>query len=74
MHEPWVGVLATDSQSVLDTLQIGYIDPQEQDLLVDLTNGKVVLDCLRPEWDVLIEFQSALQYLPRVCLQYVAGH
>jgi hypothetical protein len=74
MHEQWVGTLATDSQGVLDTLQIGDPDPQEQEVPVDLNRGEVVLDCLRPDWDVLIEIQSALQSLPRVRLQYVAGH
>ena len=39
MHEPWVGVVATDSQSVLDTLQLGDSDPQEEELPVDLDNG-----------------------------------
>lgn len=74
MHEPWVGILATDSQSVLDTLQLGDSDPQEEELPVDLDHGEVVLDCLRPDWDVLIEIQSALRNLPRVRLQYVEGH
>ncbi|KAI2494417.1 hypothetical protein MHU86_20100 [Fragilaria crotonensis] len=75
MHEPWVGVVATDSQSVLDTLQLGDSDPQEEELPVDLDNGEVVLDCLRPDWDVLIEIQSALRNLPRERLQYVVeGH
>lgn len=61
MHEPWVGVLATDTQSVLDTLQIGKIDPQEADTPIDLDKGVVVLDCLRPDWDILIKIQHALQ-------------
>ncbi|KAI2507325.1 hypothetical protein MHU86_7161 [Fragilaria crotonensis] len=74
MHEPWVGVLATDSQSVLDTLQIGDVDPQEEDTPVDLDKGAVVLDCLRPDWDILIEIQHALQSLPQVSLRYVEGH
>jgi hypothetical protein len=74
MHDAWDGVLATDSQSVLDTLQIGDMDPQEEETPIDLDNGGVVLDCLRPDWDILIEIQSALQSLPHVRLQYVKGH
>ena len=74
MHEPWVGILATDSQAVLDTLKEGDHDPQEQDVPIDLDRGEVVLDCLRPDWDILIEIQSALKRLPRVSLQYVKGH
>jgi hypothetical protein len=41
---------------------------------VDLDRGVVVLDCLRPDWDTLIEIQSALRCLPHVCLQYVEEH
>jgi hypothetical protein len=73
MQEPWVGVLATDSQSVLDTQQIGDIDPQEQDKPVDLDKGAVVLDGPRPDWDILIEIQ-ALQKLPKVKLRHVKAH
>ncbi|KAI2505036.1 hypothetical protein MHU86_9392 [Fragilaria crotonensis] len=74
MHEPWRGVLATDSQGVLDTLQEGDRDPQEQEVPIDLDRGEVILDCLRPDWDILIEIQTALKQLPRVTLQYVKGH
>jgi hypothetical protein len=74
MQDPWVGVVATDSQGVLDTLQVGDPDPQDADVPVDLDRGVVVLDCLRPDWDILIEIQSALRSLPRVRLQYVEGH
>jgi exonuclease III len=74
MHEPWQGLLATDSLGVLDTLKLGDHDVQENDDPIDLDQGAVVLDCLRPDWDVLIEIQSALQSLPRVRLQHVEGH
>ena len=67
-------VLATDSQSVLDTLQIMDTDPQEDKTPIDLDNKGVVLHCLRPDWDILIEIQSALQSLEHVRLQYVEGH
>jgi hypothetical protein len=56
MHKPWVGILATDSHAVLDTLQEGDHNPQEQDVPVDLDRGEVVLDCLRPDWDILIKY------------------
>ena len=74
MHDPWRGIVATDSQGVLDTLQEGDHDLQEQDVPVDLDQGKVVLDCLRPDWDILIEIQTTLKSMPRVKLQYVKGH
>ena len=74
MHEPWTGVIATDSQGVLDTLQTGDNDPQAVDDPVDLDHGKVVLNCLRPEWDILIEIQAILENMPNVLLQHVEGH
>jgi hypothetical protein len=74
MPAPWTGILATDSQGVLNTLQVGDLDPQEQETPVDLDRGEVVLDCLRPDWDLLREIQSAMQLLPQVTLQYVKGH
>ena len=74
MHEPWEGVLATDSQGVIDTLQEGDRDLQDQEVPIDLDRGNVTLDCLRPDWDILIEIQSALKQMPRVTLQYVRGH
>ena len=74
MHEPWVGVIATDSQGVLDTLQLGDKYLQAVDDPVDLNDNNVVLDCLRSEWDVLIEIQSALKILPSANLKHVKGH
>lgn len=74
MHEDWSGQIATDSKSVLDTLTEGDSDPQEEELPVDLDHGRVVLDALQPEWDVLVEIQEALRSLPGVTLKYVKGH
>ena len=70
----WPGILATDAQSVLDTLQCGNHDPQAVETPVDLDMGHVVLDVLCPEWDVLIEIQAASKLLPTLTLQYVKGH
>ena len=74
MHKPWVGKIATDSQGILDTLQIGDKDPQDVNIPVDLGEGEIVLDCQRPEWDLLIEIQAELRSLPGVKLQHVQGH
>ena len=49
MHAAWEGLLATASQGQ---------DLHKQEVPVDLDRGEVVLDCLRPEWDILIEIQS----------------
>lgn len=74
MHEPWQGRIATDSKGVLDTLKLGDRDIQDSDEPIDLDQGEVVLDCLRADWDVLIEIQTSMQSLPCVRLQHVKGH
>jgi hypothetical protein len=73
-HADWPGILATDAQSVLDTLRGKDRDPQAVDTPVDLDAGKVVLDVLCPEWDVLIEIQAATKLIPHLRIHYVKGH
>jgi hypothetical protein len=74
MHDTWRGVLATDSQSLLDTLFGRDHREQENTGPVDLDQNRVVLDVMCPEWDILIEIQKSLQLLSRVCLEYIEGH
>jgi hypothetical protein len=74
MHDQSHGVLATDSQSVLDTLFGCDSDNPHHDHSMQRGRAPVELDPMCPEWDVLIEIQAALRELPRVRLQYVAGH
>ena len=74
MHDQWHGVLATDSQSVLDTLFGRDSDNPHHDHSMQRGRAPVELDPMCPEWDVLIEIQVALRELPRVRLQYLAGH
>ncbi len=74
MHERWKGVLATDSQSLLDTLFGRDQTDRDETAPVDLDHNRVVLDVLDPEWDVLIEIQQSLKSLPGVHLEYVEGH
>ncbi len=64
MPAEWTGVLTTDSQGVSETLQVGDLDPREQETPVDLDQGEVVLDCLCPDWDLLWEIQSAMKLMP----------
>jgi hypothetical protein len=74
MHEKWSGTIGTDSKSVLDTLMNGDHDMQEEETPIQLDGNKVVLDVLRPDWDVLIEIQEVIQTFPQVRLTYVKGH
>ncbi len=75
--EPWVGIIGTDSQSVLDTLA-GKTTENEGyhrcHLPTRVNGDTVTLDPLSADWDVLIEIQHALTLLPGLQLQYVKGH
>ena len=74
MQFHWNGVIATDSQSLLDTLN-GVDELEQRDNLpTNLNGGRVVLDLLTPNWDVLIEIQRSMEQLPQIRLEYVKGH
>ena len=77
MHFHWNGVIATDSQSLLDTLNaVDELEQQQDNLPTNLNGGRVVLDVLTPDWDVLIEIQrSSMEQLPQeIWLEYMKGH
>ena len=74
MHFQWKGIICTDSQSLLDTLNGKDVDPQADEAPLDIHGSEVVLDELCPDWDILIEIQIAKKELPDVRLQYVQGH
>jgi hypothetical protein len=59
-----MGILATDSQSVLKTLGGGDQKFLAADEPVRIDGTTVVLDVLCPEWDILIEIQGALEQMP----------
>ena len=73
-HEPWQGIIATDSLSLVDTLQgktrddLG-ISIEEEPVPVDWP-----LDPLCAEWDLLINIQRLLAEMPGLILQHVKGH
>lgn len=76
MHiEPWFGILATDSQSLLDTIAE---KTQSGSDTVDPVYGKVKhmhqLDVTCPEWDIVSGILEALAQWPQIKLQYVRGH
>ena len=57
---------------MIDTLR----GPQENETSVDLLVAeKVIVDVLCSEWDVLVEIQSAFEFLSDLeLLRYVKGH
>ena len=74
MNFQWVGIIATDSQSLLDTL-IGVDEVNtNDDIPMSPNGGRIVLDVLIPDWDVLVEIQRSLEQLPPIKLDYVKGH
>ena len=75
MNFQWIGVIATDSQSLLDTLNgVDEVNNSNDDLPMSSTDGNIVLDVLIPDWDVLVEIQRSLDQLPQIKLDYVKGH
>lgn len=76
-HEPWHGVIATDSLSSIDTLrgtkrkgmgsEVGA--PSDQDEPVQLP-----LDPLSPEWDLVVNIRRSLSEIPSLQIQHVRGH
>jgi hypothetical protein len=75
MHEGWKGVVATDGQSLLDTLEgVDNARRRRNGEPVDLDYNKIVLDVLSPEWDILVVIQHSLKCLPGITLKYIKGH
>ena len=69
MFEPWIGVIGTDSQSMLDRVfkKNSYSHNEHP-------RPFEVLDPLLPEWDLLVEIQTSLRLLPEVTVIYVQAH
>ena len=75
MNFQWVGVIATDSQSILDTLNGVDNANINDDIPMSPNGGKIVLDVLVPDWDVLVEIHHrSLEQSPQIKLDYVKGH
>ena len=65
--------MATDSQSLIDTIQGRHRDepppaPQGSDTY------RKSLDPLDPEWDIVFTIQKLLAAMPGVVLQHIKGH
>ena len=76
MQQQWIGIIATDSLSLLDTLR-GKDEARmerERDEPINLSGTSVELNCTSADWDVLIEIQDSLAKLPQIRLQHVKGH
>jgi hypothetical protein len=71
LHEPWKGVLATDSKSLIDTIRPQQLRQNHQ---APVSTYQRPLDPLSPEWDIVIGVQTPLQEMPGLTLQHIKGH
>jgi hypothetical protein len=76
MHDPWIGIIGTDSKSLLHALlgKEKTPNPHRMDNPLGIEGEAVVLNVLRPDWDVLIKIQHPMKRLPEVMLQFTRGH
>ena len=76
--EPWVGTLATDSQSLLDTIKGHSPQPEDQPVFAAddqwTDTEQWPLEELSPEWDVVQNIRQLLVTMPHITLEYVRGH
>ena len=70
MHEPWQGIVATDSKSLLDTV-FGKADSSTYH---QAHSNLPVLDPLQADWDILVEICHALEKRPGLTFQHIKGH
>jgi hypothetical protein len=78
-REPlWQGIVATDSQSLLDTLHSpAHVESSTEEQHTRRTARRIKqfpLDPLLPEWDVVRGIQELAQRMSGLRLLYVAGH
>ena len=69
---PWDGVLATDSQSLLETLTLA--PTSDNQALYCIRKPAHYLDVLCPEWDLVSMILQELLHWPSLRLKHVRGH
>jgi hypothetical protein len=72
-HEPWTGVLATDSLSLLDTIR-GVCRDDHGIAYEDIRSEGLPLETLSPEWDIVMNIRRLIAAMPNLQLQHVRGH
>lgn len=75
----WVGIIATDSESLLKTRTVeaapkGKTAPNKHSIPMLSLVQSFPLDPLLPEWDVVRGIQVMATQMPGLALKYVAGH
>lgn len=75
-HEPWHGVIATDSLSLIDTIlgvtrnEFGVANLDS----LEVEPVQLPLAPLSPEWDLVVNIRRLLHELPGLKLKHVKGH
>jgi hypothetical protein len=73
--DEWHGILATDSQSLLDTILDGeYKKANSDDPLPCSLKQLRYLDAMAPEWDLTSSIVTMAQTMQGMQLQYIRGH
>ena len=74
--EPWTGILATDSQSLLETLTVKPLKEENGRSLYAQHLRVAQLDVKCPEWDLLSRsiLSNELQRWPGMMVQHMRGH
>ena len=72
--EPWSGILATDSQSLLDTIAEKLSGEDVEPPVYGKVKDIEQLDVRCAEWDILTCIMYFLKQWPELKLEYVRGH
>ena len=67
LHEPWHGIIVTDSKSLVDT-ERGKVRPELNNQATKVP-WRRPLDPLSPEWDVVVGIQHLLNEMPELEIQ-----
>ena len=73
--DDWHGILATDSQSLLDTILDGAYKQENSDDPIPCSLKQLrYLDVMAPEWDLTSSIVTVANTMPGMQLQYIRGH
>ena len=73
LHEPWHGIIATDSKSLVDTVR-GKVRPELNNQTTKVP-WRRPLDPLSSEWDVVVVgIQHLLNEMPGLKMEHIKGH
>ena len=73
-RQPWSGILATDSQSLLDAISEKTLPDSDSPPIYGKVKDLRALDVRCAEWDLLSSILLELREYPNLKLEYVAAH